>query len=230
MQEESLAKRTADTLRNLILTKHIYQFGDKLPNENVLSEELSVSRTTLREAVHILISEGLLKVQRGKGTFVVEQWERHTDSGIDLQELSSKKVTLRDLYETRMIFEPEAAAFACKRASNQEIAHIVSLGEQCQSYLKKSNTGKQRIESEIAFHSALIKASHNEFIGQFLPVLTATIEKTFDLNHNLHIIAQEAYEDHALIMKFLQQRNPEAIKCAIKIHLNNAMITEELEK
>lgn len=230
MHEESLAKRTADKLRNLILTENIYKYGDKLPNENVLSADLNVSRTTLREAVHILISEGLLNVQRGKGTFVVEQWERHADIGINLQELSSKKVTLRDLYETRMIFEPEAAALACKRASDEEIAKILDLGRQCQDNLKKSFTGKQRISSEIAFHSALIRASHNEFIGQFLPVLAATIENTFDLDHNLHIIAKEAYEDHAMIMKFLEQRNPEAIKCAIKIHLNNAMITEELEK
>lgn len=230
MQEVSLAKRTADRLRDLILTKNVYRFGDKLPNENVLSEELSVSRTTLREAVHILISEGLLNVQRGRGTFVVEQWERHADSGIDLQEMSSKKVTLRDLYETRMIFEPEAAALACKRASEEEIVHILELGKQCQDYLSESVTGQQRIDSEIAFHGAIIKASHNEFIGQFLPVLTATIEKTFDLNHNMHIIAKEAYEDHVMIMKFLKQRNPEAMKCAIKIHLSNAIITEELEK
>ncbi|MBD5509630.1 MAG: GntR family transcriptional regulator, partial [Lachnospiraceae bacterium] len=48
MQEESLAQRTADKLRNLILTENIYKFGDKLPNENVLSNELGVSRTTLR--------------------------------------------------------------------------------------------------------------------------------------------------------------------------------------
>ncbi len=230
MQEVSLAKRTADKLRDLILTENVYKFGDKLPNENVLSAQLDVSRTTLREAVHILLSEGLLNVQRGRGTFVVEQWERPADSGIDLQELSSKKVTLRDLYETRMIFEPEAAALACKRASDEEIIHILELGKQCQASLNESVVGKQRIESEIAFHGALIRASHNEFIGQFLPVLTATIEKTFDLNHNLHIIAKEAYADHVMIMKFLEQRNPEAIKCAIKIHLNNAMITEELEK
>lgn len=98
MEEESLAQRTADKIRNMILTENIYTFGDKLPNENLLSEKLKVSRTTLREAIHILVSEGLLHVQRGKGTFVVEQLERQTNTGVDLQELSSKKVTLRDLY------------------------------------------------------------------------------------------------------------------------------------
>ena len=229
MEEESLAQRTANKMRNMILTENVYKFGDKLPNENLLSEKFKVSRTTLREAVHILISEGLLNVQRGKGTFVVEQLERQADSGIDLQELSNKIVTLRDLYETRMIFEPEAAALACKRASDEEIAHILELGEQCQKHLKESYMGQQRIESEVAFHGALIKASHNEFISQFLPVLTATIEKTFDLDHNLNIIAKDAYKDHAMIMKFLEQRNSEAVKCAIKIHINNAMHAEELE-
>ena len=53
--------------------------------------------------------ESLLNVQRGKDPFVIEQLERHADSGVDLQEISSKKVNLQDLYETRMIFEPEVA-------------------------------------------------------------------------------------------------------------------------
>lgn len=230
MEEESLAQRTADKIRNMILTENVYKFGDKLPNENMLSENLKVSRTTLREAIHILVSEGLLIVQRGKGTFVVEQLERQTNTGVDLQELSSKKVTLRDLYETRMIFEPEAAALACKRASDEEIEHILELGEKCQEYLRESCSGQQRIDSEVAFHGALIKASHNAFIGQFLPVLAETIEQTFDLDQNLPAIAEDAYKDHSVIMKFLKQRNAEAVKCAIKIHLNNVIQTEELEQ
>ena len=49
MQKENLSQRTADTLRNMITEEHIYQFGEKLPNENVLSEKLGISRTTLRK-------------------------------------------------------------------------------------------------------------------------------------------------------------------------------------
>ena len=44
--------------------------GEKLPNENELSEELKISRTTLREAIRILATNGILEIQRGKGTFV----------------------------------------------------------------------------------------------------------------------------------------------------------------
>ena len=106
MQKENLSQRTAETLRAQILEEKRYQYGEKLPNENELSETLGISRTTLREAIRILISEGLLVVKRGRGTFVADQFDQYTDSSMDVQELFKMKVTLRDLYETRLIFEP----------------------------------------------------------------------------------------------------------------------------
>ena len=48
---ENLSQRTADALRQMILEKEEYTFGEKLPNENELSEKMGVSRTTLREAI-----------------------------------------------------------------------------------------------------------------------------------------------------------------------------------
>ena len=67
MAKENLATRTANTLRAQI-GKGVYAAGDKLPNENELSAKLGISRTTLREAIRILVSEGVLSVQRGSGT------------------------------------------------------------------------------------------------------------------------------------------------------------------
>ena len=100
----NLSQRTAQILRDRINKEHIYQYGEKLPNENELSEELGVSRTTLREAIRILVSEGVLNVQRGKGTFVAKQMERFAAGNLGIREFTDSKVTLRDLYETRMIF------------------------------------------------------------------------------------------------------------------------------
>ena len=59
-QGENLSQRTADTLRKMILEKETYTYGEKLPNENELSEKLGISRTTLREAIRTLVSEGIL--------------------------------------------------------------------------------------------------------------------------------------------------------------------------
>ena len=192
MQKENLSQRTAETLRAQILEEKRYQYGEKLPNENELSETLGISRTTLREAIRILISEGLLVVKRGRGTFVADQFDQYTDSSMDVQELFKMKVTLRDLYETRLIFEPQAAALACKRATDKEIEQILALGEECQRQVKLNPQGKDRIASESAFHGAIIKAAHNDFLSQFMPTLTQTIEQTFALNYNLDVIAEDA--------------------------------------
>ncbi len=227
MQKENLSQRTAEALKKMIIDEHIYNFGEKLPNENELSQKLGISRTTLREAIRTLISNGVLEVKRGKGTYVAEQINQYTDN-IEVNEFLKKKVTLRDLYETRMIFEPEAAALACKRATDEEIKEILRLGEICQAELKKEPCGKKRIESESAFHGAILKASHNEFLGQFLPILTNTIQKTIELNFNLEIIAEEAYKDHIMIMKFLEMRDVVGVKSAVTIHLHHAVLAEQI--
>jgi DNA-binding FadR family transcriptional regulator len=212
----------------MILEQKVYDFGEKLPNENELSEKLGISRTTLREAIRTLVSEGILVVKRGAGTFVADQSSRLADQRIDMQEFADIKVTLRDLYETRMIFEPEAAALACRRATDEEIAHILQLGQECQQHLQANPTGKERIQSESAFHGAILKASHNQFISGFMPMLTETIEKTFALDFNLDVIAEDAYKDHILIMNFLEKRDAEGIKSAVTIHLHHAFLTEQL--
>ena len=228
MQKENLSQRTAETLRAQILDEKRYHYGEKLPNENELSETLGISRTTLREAIRILISEGLLVVKRGRGTFVADQFDQYTDSSMDVQELFKMKVTLRDLYETRLIFEPQAAALACKRATDKEIEQILALGEECQRQVKLNPQGKDRIASESAFHGAIIKAAHNDFLSQFMPTLTQTIEQTFALNYNLDVIAEDAYKDHILIMDFLKKRDGEAIKSAVTIHLHHAVQHEKI--
>lgn len=228
MQKENLSQRTAETLKAQILEEKRYQYGEKLPNENELSETLGISRTTLREAIRILISEGLLVVKRGRGTFVADQFDQYTDSSMDVQELFKMKVTLRDLYETRLIFEPQAAALACKRATDKEIEQILALGEECQRQVKLNPQGKDRIASESAFHGAIIKAAHNDFLSQFMPTLTQTIEQTFALNYNLDVIAEDAYKDHILIMDFLKKRDGEAIKSAVTIHLHHAVQHEKI--
>lgn len=230
MQENkrNLSQRTAEVLRDKICKNKLYKSGEKLPNENELAEKLGVSRTTLRETIRILVAEGVLEVKRGKGTFVTEHIDRLAEGGISMQEFSAMKVTLRDLYETRVIFEPEAAALACERASDEEIKHILALGSICQKHLRENPTGKERIASESAFHNAIVEASHNDFLSRFMPMITETIEKTFSLDFNLDVIAENAYKDHIMIMNFLEKRDAMALKSAVTIHLHHAIWTEQL--
>lgn len=228
MAKKTLSQQTADRLRDFILKDQIYKPGQKLPNENQLSIQMGISRTTLREAIRILVSEGLLRVERGNGTFVVNQGDIRTDSQWNLKDVQSMKVTLHDLFETRLMIEPQAAELACKRATDEEIEHILKLGETVQHLILLDPTAQERISSETEFHSSIIRAAHNEFLNNFIVVVKETVEKTFEFHANLELIAQDAYADHILIMEFLKHRDGPALRSAVLIHLHHTLIREEI--
>ncbi|WP_173472623.1 FadR/GntR family transcriptional regulator [Eubacterium ruminantium] len=229
-QNINLSQKTAEILKKRIFDEKTLVPGDKLPNENELSSELGVSRATLREAIRILVNDGILTVYRGKGTFVSSKVDQFAEASVigNIDNIDMK-VRLRDLYEARLIIEPEAASLAAMRATEEEIEEILNLGEIVQKNIKKNPRGAARVNSEKEFHGAIMKAAHNDFLAQFIPVLTETIEKTFALDENLEIIAEDAYKDHIMIMHFLKVRDAAALKSAVTIHLHHAAINENLK-
>ena len=98
MNNKMLSQSIADTILSMITIEKRFTAGDKLPNENELSAELNVSRTTLREAIRILVAYNILEIQRGKGTFVTQTAFEQVP---DLGQLSGIKVNAKDLYEMR---------------------------------------------------------------------------------------------------------------------------------
>ena len=132
--EKRLSDRIADDILNMITIEKRFFPGDKLPNENDLSKELNISRTTLREAIRILVTNGVLEIKRGLGTFV------RTDISVEnlneLNPLSMAKVDAKDLYEMRLIFEPEAAYLATIRATDDELKRIIDLGKRIEEKIK----------------------------------------------------------------------------------------------
>ena len=179
-QNINLSQKTAEILKKRIFDEKTLVPGDKLPNENELSSELGVSRATLREAIRILVNDGILTVYRGKGTFVSSKVDQFAEASVigNIDNIDMK-VRLRDLYEARLIIEPEAASLAAMRATEEEIEEILNLGEIVQKNIKKNPRGAARVNSEKEFHGAIMKAAHNDFLAQFIPVLTETIFKIF---------------------------------------------------
>ena len=221
----NLAQRTAEQLRREINEGDTYAPGSKLPNENELSLEMGVSRTTLREAIRILVAEGVLQVHRGKGTYVNARQEPLSDA---LPSFHEQKVALKDLYKARLIIEPAAAALACQRATDEEIEEIVRLVKATQEQFHNDYNNQEIIQREIAFHDALIRASHNQFFDYFIPVVNQTIEKTFELEYKWEAVAEGAYNDNFMIIDFLRKRDAEALRSVMTIHLHRALWTEQL--
>lgn len=212
-----LSQSIADTLLSMITIEKRFSAGDKLPNENELSEELNVSRTTLREAIRILVAYNVLEIQRGKGTFVTQSaFEQQSNLG----QLSGIKVNAKDLYEMRLIFEPEAAYLAAIRGTDAEIKRILDFGEKIEQEIK---SGQDRTDNEHSFHKAIAQATHNEFMNQLMPILYQAIAKGVTLSAMSQKAVTDTVGDHRMIMDFLEQRNAEGAKNAMKIHIMHAI-------
>ena len=163
MEKRRLSDSIADDILTMITIEKRFLPGEKLPNENEMSEELRISRTTLREAVRILATNGILEIRRGRGTYVREDIKLDQKGG--LLSLAEVRTNVRDLYEMRLIFEPEAAYLAADRASDEEIRRILSLGKKIEAAIKEN---KDRTDAERAFHKAIAKATHNEFMNRLM--------------------------------------------------------------
>jgi len=217
MKNKMLSQSIADNILSMITIEKRFAAGDKLPNELALSEELNVSRTTLREAIRILVAYDILEIQRGKGTFVTEKAFQHPQ---DLEQLSDIKVNAKDLYEIRLIFEPEAAYFAALRGTDAEINRILNYGKQIENEIKK---GLNRTTNEHAFHKAIAQATHNEFMNKLMPILYQAITKGVILSTQSSKAIHDTINDHRMIMEFLEQRNAEGARNAMKIHIMHAI-------
>ena len=217
-RQKRLSDSVADDILSMITIEKKFMPGEKLPNENELSEELKISRTTLREAIRILATNGILEIQRGKGTFVKKDFKG--DNIEEISSLSKIKANAKDLYEMRLIFEPEAAYLAVERASDAEIKRILSLGEEIEEYIK---LGKDRTEIEQAFHKSIAKATHNEFMNKLMPVIYQAIDKGVALSEKKETAVKDTITDHRMIMDFIKNRNAEGAKSAMKIHILHAI-------
>ena len=110
-----------------------------------------------------------------------------TDPQLDIH---AKKITLRDLYEARMIIEPEAAVLACKRATQEDIDYILKVGKEVQEWILKDPTSSERIEVEAEFHSSIVRACHNDFLAQFTPIIKEALKSAVTI-HLHHAILHE---------------------------------------
>jgi len=217
-KEKRLSERIADDILAMITIDKKFVIGDKLPNENELSAVLKVSRTTLREAIRILVAHNVLEIKRGKGTYVTNN--EGFDENLGLEQFSTTKLNAKDLYEMRLIFEPQTAYYAAKRATDKELERILYYGKLEEEKILR---GEDRTEAEQAFHKSIAKATHNEFMNKLMPILYKAIDKGVILSDENKDIIQDTLNDHRNIMEFLANRDAEGAKTAMKLHILHAM-------
>ena len=214
----ALSVRIADRLAEMIVHGR-FAPGDKLPSEPELSHELNVSRTTLREALRILSTRGLVEVRRGIGTFVTES--RNIRDDYDVLKIRNTNVNTKDLYEMRLMFEPQAAYYATLRASNDELNEIFRYCELNEQMIRSADPLWD--ETEQKFHNSIASATHNPFITALLPIFNRAIHHGILLANEAPEVAEMTLHDHRVLTQYLRERNPEGAKTAMQLHIINTM-------
>ena len=217
VKRAKLSEQAADRLLEMIADEHRYEGGSKLPNENELAESLNVSRTTLREAISFLVAHGVLKIQRGKGTFVSTDLPK---SGIDLTELSDiqSRVRATDLFEMRLIFEPATVALACERASDEELEQIRKNAERME---RTALAGGDWAAVDQEFHLAIIRSSHNEYMRRLYPIINGAVSEIMQISKNRQHMQDIAVADNRMILDFLLKRDASGARAAMILHMKH---------
>lgn len=223
-KNNALSVRIADRLAEM-LAEGRFRPGDKLPSEPELAERLQVSRTTLREALRILSTRGLVEVRRGIGTFVTHS--QNLDLDYNALKLQTTNANTKDLYEMRLMFEPQAAYYACLRASDEELEAIFRYGELNERMILSKDPRWD--DSEQKFHNAVASATHNLFITALLPIFNRAIHHGILLANQAPQVAEMTLRDHRLLMQYLKDRNPEGAKAAMYLHIINTMRAFEID-
>lgn len=149
--------------------------GDKLPPERELAQRFNVSRPSLREAIHILESRGLLVRRQGGGTFVAEQtWQSLGAPLFDL--LVRDPESLYDLLEFRYALEGICAFYAALRGTDADFDMIRESLHTVDGLSQAAPT--KLAEAIIQFNLKIAEASHNAVVLQMMYCLRPLLERS----------------------------------------------------
>lgn len=148
--------------------------GERLPTERRLMELLSVGRSTVREGIRKLQTQGVVETRKGSGTYLL----RAVSADAIHMPLTIDTASLRDrlllTLEVRRGIELEASAIAAERATAEDLATIEArLDEMEAVHLVKGTAGRE----DLAFHLAIYDATHNPLFRQLLEQMREAFER-----------------------------------------------------
>lgn len=199
-----------------LLRQHIYAGrgqllnGGRLLPERDLVDILGVSRRLVRQALHMLESEGLLVRRQGHGTFVRPQAGTPN---------ISVHTSPAEILEIRRVIEPALAKLAAFRAPILSIEKMTDLLDKCQA----AKTGSEYEEWDTLLHREIAIAAQNQLFKSLFDSVTrvraelgwSTIrEATFSVK-----IRGDLSQQHADIVTAIRERNPAAAELAMTKHL-----------
>lgn len=173
----TLPQAIASELRRKIATGELGP-GQQLPGHRELAVAFSVSVGTIREAISMLVSSGLIETRAARGTFVVDNAKLPTVARLPVERREAE-----ELIEARRVVELEIAGLAAERASQQQIEQLRS---RVAAMAAAIESPAAYLAADIAFHVALGEAAGNRFL------LRALEDVWSRLSHDMELSAETA--------------------------------------
>ena len=208
----SLPQQVADDILHFILSRHLKP-GDKLPNETVLSQSLRVGRSSVREAMKLLVSRNVVEIRQGSGTYVSGRLGV-SDDPLGLVFLENSPKLIADLMEIRILLEPEMAVKAALNAGQEDICRLTRF---CGETERLICSGQSYAQADVMFHQAIAYAGKNTVAPRLVPVISRTIEVAVDSAEDEDL--RETVADHREIMRAIVEHDLTAAKEAMYLHL-----------
>jgi GntR family transcriptional regulator, transcriptional repressor for pyruvate dehydrogenase complex len=190
--------------------------GAKLPPERELARKFGVNRGSLRQVLKVLEIMGVITQRVGDGTYLNASAELILNEPLDFL-IVLDDLTHHELFETRLIVEPELARRAAERATAADLAVL----RKAIVDMENSKTLKERLDADIAFHESIFRTAGNRICHLLFRVIHRTLLSSMDRLHGI-VDREQPLAAHKAIYKAIAARNPEAARRHMQLHLVGA--------
>jgi len=190
------------------------QPGDALPSERELAERYRVGRSSVREALRMLESRGLIE-SRGNGTFTVAPFENPLNHSLGLL-LTVDEADVRELFEVRRFLEGETAALA---AARREPAHLERMRAACEAMEAALDSEAGYIGADLAFHLTIAEACGNRVASHLMNAIREQVQRALGTAFRVPGGPQRSVEQHREILDAIEARRPDEARRIMHEHI-----------
>jgi len=192
-----------------------FKAGDQLPSERELAETFKVSRTSVREALRALESQGLIVSRTGMGNFVADL-PVESLIGPLARLLIDEKKALSDVFEMRKVIEPHIAALAAERATRNDIAQLKKiLAKQTEAV----GRGESGVAADAELHFCIGRATRNQALQKLVSGLMEMLSRSREESLQTDARRESSIDAHRRIIGAIEKHDKAKARSEMLRHI-----------
>ena len=215
LDRRKVYEQVAQQLLGQIGARHLKP-GDPLPPERELTESFGVGRSSIREALRMLESQGVITAANG-GAFVVASAANPLNSSLQLVFALDGETGIHDLFELRRIIDCEAAALAATRRTNDHLAQMALAIDEMERAL--AGHGEAFVLADLRFHLAIAEATGNRLIVYAMQAARDVVRRALLSVVKVPQSPESAIVEHRTVYEAIRSGDPEWARNAMREHL-----------